>query len=164
MTGQVERARVEPIRRSVTVRCAPRRAFQLFTEEIGTWWPVESHSRAAVEVGNEGVRVDQVEFQGRVGGAVLEHLSDGRTLPWAEVVAWDPPRGFVLAWRPHSRAQAPTEVRVTFAPQDDGTLVELEHRGWERLSEDFGELYDDYAEGWIGTLGRFAAAADTKVA
>ncbi len=43
-------------------------------------------------------------------------------------------------------------------------MVELEHRGWERLSRDFREgLYDIYARGWITTLGRFAAAADRAV-
>jgi uncharacterized protein YndB with AHSA1/START domain len=155
---------VEPIRRTVTVRCAPDRAFRVFTDHMGTWWPAETHSRAAVEVEGGNVKVERIEFQGRRGGHVLEHMSDGTTLPWAEVIAWDPPRRFVMAWRPHSRPQPPTEVEVTFTAQDDGTLVELEHRGWERLSEDFRDLYASYAGGWIETLGRFAAAANEEVA
>ena len=159
MTGQVE-----PIHRSVSVACAPEDAFQLFTEDMGTWWPVESHSRAATEFESEDVKVERLEFQGRVGGSVFEHMSDGRTLPWADVIAWDPPHRFVLAWKPHSRPQPPTEVQVTFTPQNGGTLVELEHRGWERLSEDFSEIYESYAGGWIDTLGRFAAEANRKAA
>jgi uncharacterized protein YndB with AHSA1/START domain len=153
---------VEPIRRSVTVRCAPDRAFEIFTERIDDWWPVETHSRAASEFDAEGVKVERIEFQRRVGGQILEHLSNGSTLPWAEVVAWDPPRRFVLAWRPHPRPQAPTEVEVTFTPADGGTLVSLEHRGWERLTEDVRELYQSYAGGWVSTLGRFAAAANEE--
>ena len=153
---------VEPIRRSVTVRCSPERAFEVFTEEMGTWWPAGTHSRAAVE--SEGLEVERIELQGRVGGQVLEHMSDGRTLPWAEVLVWEPPRRFVLAWRPHSRPQPPTEVEVTFTPRGDDTLVELEHRGWERLTEDFRELYADYSGGWIQTLEQFAAAANQQAA
>jgi uncharacterized protein YndB with AHSA1/START domain len=155
--------RVEPIQRSVHVRCGPERAFHVFTALMGRWWPVDTHSRSAVEFEGQGVKVDRIEFQGGVGGLVIEHMSDGNVLPWAEVLAWDPPRSFVLAWRPHPRPQPPTEVEVTFTPQAGGTLVELEHRGWERLTEDFRDLYASYAEGWIQTLRWFAAEADDDV-
>jgi uncharacterized protein YndB with AHSA1/START domain len=157
-------AQVEPIRRSVTVRGAPERAFSVFTDDIDGWWPTETHSRSAVELEDEDVKVERIEFQGRVGGHVLEHMSNGSTLSWAEVVVWEPPRRVVLAWRPHSRPQTPTEIEVTFTAEDGGTLVELEHRGWERLEEDFRDLYERYATGWIETLGRFADAAEEQVA
>ena len=155
---------VEPIRHMVTVRAAPERAFDLFTEQMGTWWPVESYSRTVSEFAHEDVQVVRLEFQARMGGSVLEHLSDGRILPWAEVIAWHPPYSVVMAWRPHSSPEPPTEVEMTFTQRGDGTLVELEHRGWEQLSEDFRVgLYDTYARGWITTLGCFAAAADRDI-
>jgi uncharacterized protein YndB with AHSA1/START domain len=69
-----------------------------------------------------------------------------------------------MAWRPHSRPQPPTEVEVTFAAVEGGTNVVLEHRGWERLSEDYRELYASYSDGWTGTLGRFAEAAEKEAA
>ena len=150
---------VDPIVRSVVVPLGPEAAFELFTTRMDTWWPRE-HSRAQEELADEGVRLERVEFQGRVGGGVLEHLSDGRTLPWAEVIAWDPPRRFVMAWKPHGRPQPPTEVEVRFIAHAEGTLVELEHRGWERLTEAIApEVYRNYAGGWIGTLQACAAAA-----
>jgi uncharacterized protein YndB with AHSA1/START domain len=151
----------EPIRRAVTVRCPPERAFEVFTEGMGTWWPVESYSRAVSEFASEGVYATELEFQARLGGSILEHLSDGRVLSWGEVVAWRPPDDVLMSWRPHSRPEAPTEVAVTFTATGDGsTAVELEHRGWERLSEGFrAELYDVYARGWVTTIDRFAAAA-----
>ena len=68
---------LQPIRRSVTVSCPPERAFRLFTEEIGSWWPVETHSRAVDDVGDEGLKVERVEFQARVGGQVPGDLADG---------------------------------------------------------------------------------------
>jgi uncharacterized protein YndB with AHSA1/START domain len=160
----VEKAQVEPIRETVTVRSDPERAFELFTNQMGTWWPVESYSRAVSEFGNEDVEVAELEFQPGVGGSVLEHMSDGRILPWAEVIAWHPPHHVVLAWRPHSMPEPPTEVEVTFAEGEGGTLVELEHRGWQRLSEVFREgLYEIYARGWFTTLGCFAEAADRDI-
>jgi uncharacterized protein YndB with AHSA1/START domain len=151
---------VEPIRRSVTVRCERERAFRLFTEEIGTWWPVETHSRAADDFENQGVKVERVEFQTFEGGEVLEHMSNGQTLPWAEVTAFEPPDRFVLSWHPTFSDRPPTEVEVRFTAEGAHTLVELEHRGWERLGPDAQELMAGYAEGWAPTLERFRVKAE----
>ena len=92
-------------------------------------------------------------------------MTDGRVFPWAEIVVWEPPHRFVMAWKPHSRPQHPTEVEVRFTAHEGGTLVELEHRGWERLTEAIAsEVRASYAGGWIGTLSAFAAAAEREVA
>ncbi len=161
--GHATGRRVDPIREVVSVRCPPNRAFALFTEHMGTWWPVESYSRAVSEFEGDGVAVTELEFQARQGGSILEHLSDGRVLPWAEIIAWHPPHDVLMGWRPHSRPEPATEVSVTFKARGGGcTVVELEHRGWERQSDRFrDELYDVYAQGWVATMGRFAAAAET---
>ena len=149
-----------PIRSSVSVLTTPERAFRRFTEEMGTWWPVATHSRAAMEFEDDDVTVDRIEFQPRAGGSVLEHLSDGRVVPWAEVLVWEPPHRFVMAWKPHDRPVPPTEVEVTFTVQGSGTLVELEHRGWELLADDVEAPRAGYADGWITTLERFARAVE----
>ena len=151
---------VEPIMRSVTVRRGVEDSFRIFTEEMGSWWPVQTHSRAVSDFEGQDVKVERVEFQTRAGGRVLEHLSNGQTLPWGDVVKWDPPRRFVLSWHPTSSDRPPTEVEVRFTPQGDGTLVELEHRGWERLGPEVAALKGEYAAGWIPTLERFRAAAE----
>ena len=156
---------VEPIRQSVSVRCDPERAFWLFTREMGTWWPVESYSRAVSEFANEGAEVAELEFEARLGGAILEHLSDGRIVPWGEIIAWDPPRRVVMAWRPHSMPEPPTEVDVTITARDGSALVELEHRGWEQVSESFrAAMYPIYARGWVTTMECFASTADRGIA
>jgi uncharacterized protein YndB with AHSA1/START domain len=158
------REQVEPIRRGVSVRCDPERAFEVFTRQMATWWPVETHSRAAAELEDQGVTAQRVEVEERAGGRIIEHLSNGETLTWGEVVTWEPPGRLVLAWKPHGRPQPPTELEITFSPEDGGTRVELEHRGWERLTEDFTDLYESYGAGWVGTLDRYAAAAGRAAA
>jgi SAM-dependent methyltransferase len=151
---------VEPIRHTVTVRRDLEGSFDLFTEQMGSWWPLDAYSRAVSEFEGEGLHAVRLEFQARAGGSILEHMSDGRSLPWGEVIAWHPPHSVLMAWRPHSSPEPPTEVEVRFTAREDGTLIELEHRGWERLSEDFrAGLYGIYARGWITTLERYATAA-----
>ncbi len=166
MSDAMERTqRIEPIRRSVTVRVPPDRAFRVFTEEMTAWWPHATHSRAAMEFDDDpSLTVRSIEVQGRVGGMVLEHMSDGRALPWADVVGWEPPSRFVMAWRPNTRPEPPTEVEVTFTAIEGGTRVDLEHRGWERLTELRQELYESYGGGWVATLGCFEAFANEEAA
>jgi uncharacterized protein YndB with AHSA1/START domain len=65
----------------------------------------------------------------------------------------------VLAWKPNTSDRPPTELEVRFTAVAGGTLVELEHRGWERLGEIAEEARAGYGQGWAGVLTRFAAAA-----
>jgi uncharacterized protein YndB with AHSA1/START domain len=154
---------LEPIRRAVTVRLDPERAFELFTAEMDAWWPVETHARSVDEFEEETVKTERLEFQGRVGGRILEHLSTGEARPWGEITEWDPPSRFVVAWKPNSRPTPPTELEVRFVPDGSGTRVELEHRGWERLGEIAAEAHAGYSTGWNPVLERFETAAGKEV-
>ena len=53
---------------------------------------------------------------------------------------------------------------MRFTSQGDGTLVELEHRGWERLGDWAEKVRPLYASegGWTMVLGRFRTAADSE--
>ena len=153
-------SRGDPIRRSATVPTGVERAFDLFTKGMGTWWPLDLYSRAVSDFAHENVDAVKLEFDARWGGSIVEEMSNGRVLHWAEVTEWDAPWRVVLAWRPHAQPEPPTELEVTFAARAGGTLVEVEHRGWDRLSDAFREsLYDVYVRGWNLTLGRFTTAA-----
>ena len=103
--------------------------------------------------------LERVVFEPREGGRVYEITSEGVEGPWAEVLAFEAPHRFVLAWKPNDRDEPPTEVEVRFVPDGGGTRVELEHRAWERLGDRAREARDAYAHGWTLTLERFVAAA-----
>lgn len=150
---------IEPIRRSVSVNLAPERAFTLFTDEMGTWWPLTSYSRAVDEYDKGTMKSERLEFQGRLGGRILEHLSNGEVVPWAEVLAWEPPARFVLAWKPNATDRPPTELEVHFVAEGTGTRVEVEHRGWERLGDDATRARTQYDNGWPMVLGLFVETA-----
>ena len=150
---------LEPIRKTLHVRCGVERAFELFTQGMTTWWPFDTHSRHD-EV--DGAEVERVEFPTEPGRPVLEHLSSGDALPWAELLVREPPDRIVLAWKPNANPYPPTEVEVTFEPDGDGTRVALEHRAWERLGDLAAEAHAGYDAGWDHVLGFYARAADRE--
>jgi uncharacterized protein YndB with AHSA1/START domain len=143
------------IRKTVTVAAPLERAFEVFTERLGTWWPF-----AAYSIGGERTQTAVVE--GREGGRMYEVIEGGEEAYWATVTAWEPPHRLVLSWKVNPDAAAPTEIEVRFSPDGDATRVELEHRGFERLGGAAQEARGGYSEGWDLVLGRYAEAAGMR--
>jgi hypothetical protein len=145
------------VSRSAVVPATPERAFEVFTEEIATWWPYETHS---VEGSSDGDTTPQtVVFETGPNGRIYEIMSTGEEAHWADVGAWDPPHRFVIEWKLNPKAiAATTEVEVRFMPEGDGTRVELEHRGFERLGEAAESTHESYSGGWPTVVQAFVDA------
>lgn len=120
----------------------------MFTTDALTWWPTESHSIRQ--------QLSEIVFEPHVGGEVYEVSESGERLHWATVLEWEPPTRIVLAWNILRREGDVSEVEVRFSPEDDGTRVELEHRGWERVAESGAEKRGNYDAGWGVVLGKYA--------
>jgi uncharacterized protein YndB with AHSA1/START domain len=149
-----------PIRQLIVVRQQLDRTFATFVRRIGEWWPLTPFSSGTS-------RVVRVEFEENVGGRVYEIWDDGTERDWGRVLEWQPPERFVMTW---NITGEPTDVELRFTSLDDGTTrVDLEHRGWERLTEaQLGEdcalpggyLGGSFTRGWATILDRFIAAAE----
>ncbi len=147
---------IAPVHKSVTVPIPPGRAFELFTGEIDSWWPLATHS-----VGLE--RASGVSCGTSVGDRLVETLSDGTTAVWGSVVESDPPRRIIFSWHAGRAADDATRLELTFtAAGDGGTVVELTHSGWERWA-DGGTRAAGYSGGWAIVLARYVGAAAAKV-
>ncbi|MBI4261184.1 MAG: SRPBCC domain-containing protein [Actinobacteria bacterium] len=156
---------LDPVRQSVTVARPPEVVFRVFTERLGEWWPLDTYSISVDEGGGGAPEAAFVEP--REGGRIYERTADGAELEWGRVLVWDPPHRLVMSWRPNLTANPHTEIEVTFTPEGDGTRVDLEHRGWERLFgfvEDPGAVRSGYVNGWPGVLGLFADRAEREAA
>jgi uncharacterized protein YciI/uncharacterized protein YndB with AHSA1/START domain len=141
---------LEPIRIAVLVRAAPERAFSVFTEEIGAWWPLPWHSVGGPDALN-------VTIEPRVGGLIVERIRDGEPTVWGTITRWDPPHAVGCTWHPGASEERATEVLVRFQPEGDGTRVELEHRGWEAHPRPL-DARREYEGGWPTVLGVFTRA------
>jgi uncharacterized protein YndB with AHSA1/START domain len=153
MINQAEHLAVE---QTIVVDAPPERAFAVFTEGLGTWWPLDGYS-----IGSKPAASAVIEP--RVGGRWFERAADGTECPWGHVLAWDPPRRLVLTWEISCDYQpdpsVASEVEVRFLAEKDGrTRVDLVHRGLEVYGERAQEMRDTFGSpgGWAGLLGRFA--------
>jgi len=148
---------IEPVRRSVRTKAAPARAFEIFTGQIGLWWP-----RGRTAGGKPHV---DLLIEPRVGGRWFERDADGVETDTGKVLAWEPPRRLILAWQLDARKQYDpdliTEVEITFSPADGGgTVVALEHRNLERFRTDPETWAAAIHRGWTEMLEIFRSYAD----
>ena len=142
---------VAPIHKTLVVGCDPERAFQVFTREIGSWWPLSHHS-----IGED--KITEVVFEEHAGGRVFERHSDGGEGEWGRVVEWDPPHRFLMTWYPGGEASEATELEVRFTAGGTGTRVELDHRGWEILGERAAESRASHDTGWSEVIEHYSEA------
>jgi uncharacterized protein YndB with AHSA1/START domain len=141
MESTLDAQRLAPVRKSLTVPLTPEKAFRLFTADIATWWPLASHSVGAS-------KAETVIFEGRLGGRLYERAQDGTPAPWGEIRVWQPPSRLVFSWHPGKPEDTGQEVELRFIAEGNGTRVELEHRGWEKLGEKAASVRADYDKGW----------------
>ena len=139
---------LEPVRRSVEVRCSATEAFRLFTDEIDSWWPLATHS-----IG--GAHAEACYFEGREGGRIYESHADGSVHLWGTVTVWEPPVRATFTWHPGRDVSTAQEIELCFTALSEGTKVELEHRGWEALGETALRTRSAYETGWVSVLERY---------
>jgi hypothetical protein len=131
-----------PITAEITVPVTPTEAFVGFTAQMGEWWdPMLSPEPATFT----GIAIDPE-------GPVASVHGDEQYV-WGRVTRWDPIGHYTQEfWLGHAEEQ-PTTLDVRFTEAEaGGTLVHLEHGGWEDGSEDVREKYTH----WDDLLGRFA--------
>src|SRR5262245_51789144 len=155
-------ASVDPnaVRKTVTVQAPPPVAWRVFTEKMGTWWPLAHYKIGKAKA------VDAV-IEPRVGGRWYERGDDGSTCEWGRVLSWEPHSRLVLSWdisadwQPDPKLN--TEVEVRFISEGkDATRVELEHRHLDRYGarrDEMRGIFDSEC-GWSGLLASFARAAE----
>ena len=119
------------VRKSITVDAPVEKAFEVFTEGFGRWWPV------SYSIGKSALKSAVIEP--RAGGRWYEIGEDGSQCDWGEVLAWEPPARLLLAWRIGADWQYDpallTEIEIRFISLgENSTRVELEHR----LLENYG--------------------------
>lgn len=142
------------VRKTVDVTVPVERAWAVFTEQMGAWWPLATHSVSR----EHGGTPDGVVVQGRVGGAIYETVADDR-LTWGTIAEWDPPRRLSVDWTVSPGVT--TQWTATFSPTATGTRVELVHAGFEAHGAREDEMRTSYGsdDGWTYVLARFAEAA-----
>jgi hypothetical protein len=122
------------VRESITVGRSVAQAFQLFTDGIGEWWPLNG-----TNFSYGGDRADKIFLEAKTGGRLYERFTDGEEFEIGRVTLCEPPN------------------RIVFSRYNPG------HRGWEAAGADAVAGVSGWAEGWQYILARFVEARSRPV-
>ena len=138
-----------PLVKTIRVGWNPDAAFRRFTADMGSWWPLKTHS-----VGGDKART--VVFEGQVGGRILEKIDGADDSVWGTVTAWDPPRRVAFTWHPARKPESAGKVDIQFIPDGTGTRLQLTHTGWEKFGTMAKKARGGYNMGWDYVLHHWA--------
>ena len=150
------------VRKSVRVGVPIERAFSVFVEEMGSWWPASHHIGATPFAA--------ITVEPRVGGRWYEVGADEKPCEWGTVLAWDPPEHIAFSWHVGPGHDSPqwkynpdmaraSQVDVFFeADGPEATVVDLVHSGLERHGEGYEQLRAlfDGPGAWGEIMARYA--------
>jgi uncharacterized protein YndB with AHSA1/START domain len=116
---------------ALRVRATPERAFDVFTQEISSWWRPDPLFRITPR--GDGV----LAFEGGESGRLVSRLANGKVFEIGRVTAWEPGARLAFDWRQVSFPKdMKTRVEVTFEAVADETRVTVRHFGWTALPQD----------------------------
>lgn len=149
---------IAPVKCSVDVKASPPRAFELFAQNMGAWWP-----RGRTPAGKPHV---ELIIEPRKNGRWFERDAEGNETQWGKVLSWEPPRRLLLGWQLNHQfqfdAQVLMEVEILFEVlAGGGTRVSLEHRDIEQLGGEAKAFAGKVGSGWPERMGNFAGYVAT---
>jgi uncharacterized protein YndB with AHSA1/START domain len=146
----------EPLSLAFEVACSAPHAFTVWTSQIGTWWPSDHTVTGRGDL--------EIVLEGAIGGRIYERTPEGEEHDWGEVTVWEPPTELGYRWHLGRDRTDATEVEIRFVDRGtEGTRIEIEHRGWDRLGADAGQWRDRNRIGWESVLPQVRAALEKGV-
>jgi uncharacterized protein YndB with AHSA1/START domain len=150
---------IAPVKCSVDVKTSSARAFELFAQNMGAWWP-----RGKTPAGSPHAALI---VEPKKDGRWFERDADGCETQWGKVLAWEPPRRLLLGWQLDHNfrfdAELMMEVEILFEElAGGGTRVSLEHRDLEQLCAEAEAFAGKVRSGWPERMGNFAHYATSN--
>ena len=153
MTGTIE-----SIRREVVVEVDRATAFDVFTDDMTSWWPSDHHIGSAP--------IERVVIEPRAGGRWYTRHQDGTETSTGFVTVWDRPDRVVVTWQIGAdwkyHPDLVTTLEVRFDPEGESrTRVRLEHRDLDAFGADATAMRGTFDEpgAWTATLEAYATQA-----
>ncbi len=138
---------LDPIVSTIEVPCSQEKAFGVFVDEMGSWWPLDQRSMSLMHTGKPA---KSLRVEAREGGKIVEIGSDDAEHLWGTIKLYNPHDFVSMDFHMGLPAENASLVEVRFtALGEDHTRVQLTQSNWEAFGDMAEMMRDGYGSGWV---------------
>ncbi len=138
---------LDPIIKTIEVPCSQERAFGVFVNEMGSWWPLDKRSMSLMSGGKpaKSLRIDPKQ-----GGKIVEIGHDDTEYLWGTIRSYDPNDSVTMNFHMGLPPENASLVEVRFTALDnERTRVELTQSNFEAFGDMAEMMRGGYGSGWV---------------
>jgi uncharacterized protein YndB with AHSA1/START domain len=137
---------LDPIIKTIEVPCNQKKAFVVFVNEMGSWWPLDKRSMSM----KSGKPAKSLRIDPRQGGKIVEIGHDDTEHLWGTIKAYHPHDSISMDFHMGLPAENASLVEVRFtALGNERTRVELTQSNWEAFGDLAEMMRGGYGSGWV---------------
>ena len=138
---------LDPIIKTIEVPCSQEKAFAVFVNDMGSWWPLDKRSMSKMHTGQPA---KSLHVEAKLGGRIVETAHDDTEHHWGTIKSYDPHDSLSMDFHMGLPPENASLVEVRFAAvSDDITRVELTQSNWEAFGDMAEMMRDGYGSGWV---------------
>lgn len=138
---------LDPITKSIEVPCSQEKAFRVFVNEMGSWWPLAKRSMSLMHGGKPA---KSLRIESKLGGKIVEIGHDDTEHLWGTIKSYDPHDFLSMDFHMGMPAESASLVEVRFTTLgNERTRVELTQSNWEAFGEMAEMMRGGYGSGWV---------------
>lgn len=138
---------LDPITKTIEVPCNQKKAFSIFINEMGSWWPLDKRSMSMKKCGKPA---KSLRVEPKQGGKIVEIDHDDTEHLWGTIKSYHPHDSISMDFHMGLPAETASLVEVRFTVLDnERTQVELTQSNWEAFGEMAEMMRGGYGSGWV---------------
>ena len=138
---------LDPIIKTIEVPCGQEKAFAVFVNEMGSWWPLDKRSMSLKDTGKPA---KSLSVEAKLGGKIVEVGHDDTEYLWGTIRSYDPHDSISMNFHMGLPPENASLVEVKFAAlEKERTRVELTQSNWEAFGDMAEMMRDGYGSGWV---------------
>ncbi len=137
---------LDPIDFTIEVPCGQEKAFAVFVNEMGSWWPLDKRSMSM----HSGKPAKSLRIEAKQGGRIVEIGHDDTEHLWGTIKSYDPHNSISMDFHMGLPPENASLLEVRFsALGNERTQVELTQSNWEAFGDMAEMMRGGYCSGWV---------------